>query len=356
MTDGLKLTGYLGERQRAGSRFAAEEVLDLFAERRVAASVLLRGLSGFGARHILRTDASLSLSEDPPIVLGAVDAEAVIAPLAAQVAEVIRRGLLTVERVRLLADGADQAGPTGGEAVRFTVALGRNRHVDGVPAFSWVCDVLHRNDFDGATAYLGVDGTAHGERRRARFFSRNVDVPLEIVAIGSAEQVTAVLPRLREKLHQPLFSTEPVQVCTCDGVLRDRPRPLPPIDAAGRPLWQKLTVYTTEDTLHDGAPIHRALVRRLREERAVGGTTVLRGVWGFHGPHRPRGDALLQFGRRVPVATLMIDTPARISAAFDLLEEVTGRHGLITCETIPAALMLDGTSRRGSLELADYPG
>lgn len=354
MIDGLKLTGYLGERQRSGLRFTAESILDLFAQRQVTASVLLRGVSGFGARHVLRTDTSLSLSEDPPIVIGAVDSAAVIEPLAGDVAAVMQRGLLTIERARLLGD--DDGGPDGADTVRLTIALGRNRHIDGVPAFAWVCDVLHRADFDGATAYLGVDGTAHGERRRARFFGRNIDVPLEIVAIGPAERVGQVLPRLREKLHRPLFSVERVQVCKCDGITRARPLPLPTVDASGRPLWQKLSVYTTEDTLHDGAPIHRALVRRLREERAAGGATVLRGVWGFHGAHRPRGDAFLQFGRRVPVTTVVIDTPDRIAGSFDLIGEVTGRHGLITCETVPAVLMLDGDARRGGLGLADYPG
>ena len=355
MTEGLKLTGFLGERQRSGSRFTAEAILDLFAERRVTASVLLRGVSGFGARQVLRTDTSLSMSEDPPIVIGAVDTAAAIAPLADQIAALMQRGLLTIERTELLGDDTSP-GPADGDSTRFTIALGRNRHIDGVPAFAWVCDVLHRNDFDGATAYLGVDGTAHGERRRARFFSRNVDVPLEIVAIGPADRVRTVLPRLREKLHRPLFSIERVQVCKVDGNVGGPPRPVPAVDAAGRPLWQKLTVHTTEDTLHDGAPIHRALVSRLREERAVGGATVLRGVWGFHGAHRPRGDALLQFGRRVPVTTVVIDTPARIAESFDLVGEVTGRHGLITCETVPAALMLDGTTRRGGLDLADYAG
>ena len=41
--------------------------------------------------------------------------------------------------------------------------------------FYAVCDLLHRHHFDGASALLGVDGTAHGERRRAHFFARNVD-------------------------------------------------------------------------------------------------------------------------------------------------------------------------------------
>ena len=94
MTDCLRLTVYLGERQRVNSHFAADEILDLFSRRRVANSVLLRGIAGFGAHHILRTDESLTLSEDPPVVIAAVDVADVIAPLADDVAATIPQGLV----------------------------------------------------------------------------------------------------------------------------------------------------------------------------------------------------------------------------------------------------------------------
>ena len=51
-----------------------------------------------------------------------------------------------------------------------------------MPAFVAVCDLLHRRGVAGATVLLGVDGTTHGQRRRARFFAGNDDVPMMIVA------------------------------------------------------------------------------------------------------------------------------------------------------------------------------
>jgi PII-like signaling protein len=63
--DALKLTSYFGERQRtAAGRFAADALLDLCGQRSLATSILLRGAEGFGARQRLRTDASLTLSEE----------------------------------------------------------------------------------------------------------------------------------------------------------------------------------------------------------------------------------------------------------------------------------------------------
>ena len=39
------------------------------------------------------------------------------------------------------------------------------------------------------------------------------------------------------------------------------------------PLWHKLMVYTSEGALHDGQPIHRAIVRELRAAGIAGTTT-----------------------------------------------------------------------------------
>ena len=95
-------------------------------------------------------------------------------------------------------------------------------------------------------------------------------------------------------------------------------------------------------------------MRRLWESGAASGATVLRGVWGFHGDHEPHGDKLIQFGRQVPVVTVIIDTPARIARSFEVVDELTGSHGLVTAEMVPALLAVDGQRRRGGLDLADW--
>lgn len=333
MTDCLRLTAYVGERQRTSSRFATDAILDLFAERQVASSVVLRGIAGFGMRHVLRTDQSLSLSEDPPVVIAAVDTADVIDMLASDVTALIPRGLLTLEPSALLDAPVVKA---GSGSVRLTVSIGRNRRIGGVPASHVVCDLLYRNHFAGATAFIGVDGTAHGERHRGHFFSRNLDVPMVIVAVGTAEQVDAVMPGLRTALEHPLITVEPEQLCKRDGTLLERPEVLPP----GSTAWQKLMVQTSEATLHDGQPVHRALIRRLRQTRSASGATVLRGIWGFHGNHAPHGDKLIQFGRQVPVTTVIVDTPDNIRRSFDIVDELTEEHGLVSCQSVPAIAVL----------------
>ena len=282
----LKLTSYFAERQRAGARFLADAMLDLFAERGVAGSVMLRGIAGFGHRGFIRTDEKLTLSEDPSVTIEVVDTAATIGALAEDVADMTSSGLITVQRAWPLGD--DPAAVSLAEAaddVTLTMYLGRNRRINGTPAFYAICELLHRHHFAGVTVLLGVDGTAHGERRRAHFFGRNIDVPLMIIAVGTASRVKQVMPTLAAMPHRPLITVERVQVCKRDGRMLAVPPALAAHDDHGRPLWQKLMVHTSESTRHDGVPIHRALVRRLSESGATSGATVLRGIWGFHGDH-----------------------------------------------------------------------
>jgi len=173
-----------------------------------------------------------------------------------------------------------------------------------------------------------------------------------IVASGTDGQVAAALPRLRELLPAAAMTVERLQICKRDGRLLARPATLPEADADGVPLWQKLTIHTSEGTRHDGVPIHRAIVDVLRARQAGGGATVLRGIWGFHGDHAPHGDRLLQLGREVPVTTVVVDTPARIAVCFDLIDPLTAVHGLITSEVVPALVSIDGGVTKGDTRLA----
>ena len=218
------------------------------------------------------------------------------------------------------------------DSAKLTIYLGRQERVYRVPAFVAVCDLLHRRGVAGATALLGVDGTAHGRRQRAAFFSRNAEVPMMVIAVGPGEQISRVLPEHGALLRRPLLTLERVRVCKRDGQLLGAPEALPGTDQHGMALWQKLMIYTSEAVRHQGQPVHRAIIRRLRSAGISGATTV-RGIWGFHGDHAPHGDRLLQLGRHVPTVTIVIDTPERISTAQEVIGRLTTERGLVTCES-----------------------
>ena len=357
VNESLKLTAYFAERQRAGSRFLAEAMLDLFAERRVTTSVMLRGISGFGHQRIIRTDESLTLSEDPAVMVTAADSPDIIDAVAEDVIGMTASGLITLERARLL-DGSDGGEVTAivpdGDPVKLTIPVGRNRRTNSTPVYKAVCDVLYRNGFAGASVFLGVDGTAHGERRRAHLIGRNIDVPAMVIGVGTAEQARASRAELAALLERPLVTVERVRLCKHKGALIAAPPALPEADGRGRPLWQKLMVFTSESSLHDGTPIHRALVRRLFESRAATGATVLRGIWGYHGDRKPHGDRLIQLGRHVPVVTVIVGSPASIARSFEIVDGLTTEWGLVTCETVPALLAIADGQCHGDTELAEF--
>jgi PII-like signaling protein len=340
--DCLKLTSYFGERQRTGPDFTADALLGLYGQQQIAASILLRGTEGFGLKQHTRTDRSLTLSEDLPLVTVAVDTRPRIEAILRDAVRLTGSGLVTLERARLLTDGTAATGLD--ESTKLTIYLGRQERVYRVPAYAAVCDLLHRRGIAGATALLGVDGTAHGQRQRASFFSRNAQTPVMVISVGSGDQISRVLPELGGLLREPLMTLESVIICKRDGEHLGTPAGLPGTGQTGTPSWHKLMVYTSEAALCDGQPIHRTILRRLRAA-GISGATTLRGFWGFHGDHPPHGDRLLQVGRHVPVVTVVVDTPERITAAFAVIDDLTAQQGVVTCETVPAIRTVTRTHR-----------
>jgi PII-like signaling protein len=352
--DCLKLTTYFGERDRSGGRLLADELLDIYGEARVATSILLRGSEGFGRLHHRHTDRLLSLSEDLPVVSVAVDVRARIEALLERVMAIKARGLITLERARLLtgALGEVRLPDQLGEATKLTIYLGRHERAGGRPAFMEVTDLLRGRGIAGATVLLGVDGTRDGLRTRARFFGRNAEVPAMVIAVGAGDRIAAALPELGGLLDEPTTTLERIRVCKRDGELLARPHSLPGADAQGRAIWQKLMVYTSQAATHDGRPLSLEIVRRLRRSDLAGATS-LRGVWGFHGDHPPHGDKLLQVRRHVPVVTIAVDTPPRTARAFAIIDELTTEHGLVTSEMVPA-VVAGGSELAGRMALARH--
>jgi PII-like signaling protein len=334
----LKLSVYYGERDRVGRRFLADELAAVFARHELRVSLVMRGTTGFGAAHRLRTDRLLTLSEDLPLVSVAVDDAERIEAALEDVDALGSGGLVTLERARFADDGAAPEGET-----KLTVYLGRRERAGGRPAHAAVVDVLHAHGVAGATVLLGVDGTLHGARRRARLAGGNAAVPLMVLSVGDGARIAAALEELDGLLRHPIVTLERVRVCRRDGAALASPLELPEGDG----LWQKLSVFCSEQSQHAGAPLYSELVLRLRAAGAAG-ATALRGVWGYHGDHEPHGDRLLQLRRRVPVLLVTVDTPANARRWFEIVAEATAETGLVTSEIVPAFR----ARGEGALELA----
>jgi PII-like signaling protein len=351
--DGLKLTIYYGERDRAGSGFLADELAAIFARHQLQTSLVMRGTAGFGAHQRMRSDRLLTLSEDLPLVSVAVDTRERIQTALADVEGLRFAGLITLERARMLTAPltAVELPQDLHEATKLTVYVGRQQRAGSRPAHQAVVDLLHRHGVAGATVLLGVDGTAYGTRQRARFFAANADVPLMVIAVGAGPQIAAALPELDAILPRPLATLERVRICKRDGQRIALPRHLPETDPSGLQLWQKLMVYASEQSRYNGQTLYIELLRRLRAAGAAGATS-LRGIWGYHGDHTPHGDTFWQLRRRVPVITVIVDTPANVHRWFAIVDQLTEHTGLVTSEIVPAYHSQAGHGHSGGLRLA----
>ena len=351
--DCLKLTTYFGERDRANGAFLADALVDLYERRAFQTSIVMRGVEGFGIKHHLQTARLLTLSEDLPVVSIAVDTRRRIEAALEDVEAITSHGLVTLERARMLTGriGPIELPDELHEATKLTIYVGRQHRVGGRAAHVAIVEALREHGLAGATVLLGVDGTAHGVRQRAEFFSRNADVPLMIISVGDGAAVGRVLPELGAMLHRPLLTLERVRVCKRDGVKLAEPQHLPETDPSGLGIWQKLMVYAGEQARHGRHPLYVELIRRLRTAGAAG-ATALRGVWGYHGDHEPHGDRFWSLRRHVPVLTVIVDTPERTRQWFAIVDELTDEAGLVTSEMVPAFQATGPEVSRGGFTLA----
>lgn len=351
--DGLRLSVYFGERDRAEGRLLADALIATYADHGLRTSVLLRGIEGFGIKHRLQTERLLTLSEDLPLLALAVDTPVRIKAVLEQVRAIAGHGLITLERARLVSGSPGESQlPSGQEAVKLTIYLGRQERVGSTAAYLAVVDCLHRHGVAGASVLLGLDGTQHGVRRRGRFFAGNGQVPLMVQSVGDSAAIARALGEIAGMLPEPAMTFERVRVCKRDGVLLAEPLQPPDADGGGLAYWQKLVIYSSEQSRYEGQPLHGALVRRLRQEGAAG-ATALRGQWGYHGQHRPHGERFWSIRRHVPVLTLLLDTPAMMLRWFEIVDEMTRQTGLVTSEIVPALRAAGPGIEHGGLALAE---
>jgi PII-like signaling protein len=263
----LQLRFHFGERDRDGRDDGPLDaaVMDACARRGVAAAALLRGVEGFGAKHLLRTDRLLSLSEDAPLVAVAVGEAVEVEALAEEVRGMASGGLVTLEGVEVVDGGAagdrgarttgtttcsagevvvpvvggpeDEEGGSGGTPIDgeegapgdgeggasvdrapsgdprdpIKVTIWGPRTGSASPHLAAVA-ALHRHGAVAATVLLGVDGVLDGERRRARFVATNRGVPAMTVAVGERAAINAALADLDGVAH---FATIEAVVPNC---------------------------------------------------------------------------------------------------------------------------------------------
>lgn len=108
--DGYLLRVFLGESDKWQGRPLYEAIVMKARELHLAGATVLRGPMGFGARSRLHTAKILRLSEDLPIIIEIVDAKEKIDTLLPHIDDMVKDGLVTLERVQVIKYRADKPG------------------------------------------------------------------------------------------------------------------------------------------------------------------------------------------------------------------------------------------------------
>ena len=100
--EGYLLRIFIGESDRHGHRPLYESIVLQAREAGLAGATVLRGVMGFGKHSILHTAKILRLSEDMPMIIEIVDSLDKIEEFLPVLDELIKDGLVTIEKVKVI--------------------------------------------------------------------------------------------------------------------------------------------------------------------------------------------------------------------------------------------------------------
>jgi len=102
-TEAELLRIFIGESDKYQSRPLYEVIVETARRQGLAGATVLRGIMGFGAHSRMHTAKILRLSTDLPILIEIVDNPQRIAEFLPVIDPMIREGLITLEKVRVIA-------------------------------------------------------------------------------------------------------------------------------------------------------------------------------------------------------------------------------------------------------------
>jgi PII-like signaling protein len=116
-TEGKLLRVFIGEADRWHGRPLYEAIVEEARTRGLAGATVWKGTMGFGAHSRLHTAKILRLSEDLPVVIEMADAaEKIESFVRERLDEMVREGLVTLERVEVIMYRAPDKPRDGREA------------------------------------------------------------------------------------------------------------------------------------------------------------------------------------------------------------------------------------------------
>jgi uncharacterized protein len=106
--EGKLLRIFLGEQDKWEGQPLYEAIVLLARKQGLAGATALKGFMGFGCKSHLHTTKLLRLSEDLPIIVEIVDSEDKITSFLPYLDNMVREGLITLEKANVIAYRAEK--------------------------------------------------------------------------------------------------------------------------------------------------------------------------------------------------------------------------------------------------------
>ncbi len=100
--EGVLLRIFIGEMDTHEGKPLYEQIVLRARQLKLAGATVIRGIMGFGAHSRVHTSKILRMSEDMPVIIEIVDREEKLAELMPFLDEVVKEGLITMEKVRVI--------------------------------------------------------------------------------------------------------------------------------------------------------------------------------------------------------------------------------------------------------------
>lgn len=110
--EGKLVRVFIGESDTWHGKPLYQLIVERVRKEGLAGATVVRGIEGFGADSRLHTSRILRLSEDLPVVIEIVDTEEQIARVLPVLDEMVGEGMVTLERVEIIAYRGSKDAPS----------------------------------------------------------------------------------------------------------------------------------------------------------------------------------------------------------------------------------------------------
>ena len=101
-SEALLLRIFIGEEDEYDGKKLYQYIIEMLKKEGIAGATVLRGIAGFGKTSHIHTTSILRLSTDLPIVIEVTDKKENIEKIKPKLDKVIKEGLITEERVKII--------------------------------------------------------------------------------------------------------------------------------------------------------------------------------------------------------------------------------------------------------------